>query len=128
MDFWILRKIFKKILLFKYSYYLCYFYPRVGYAGGSKKNPSYYSLGDHTETVEVDYDPNETNYEEMLSMFWNNHNPTVKCKRQYMSAIFYHDEEQKNLAEKTMKEVKPDFKAPITTLILPAKEFYDAEE
>ena len=45
-----------------------------------------------------------------------------------MSAIFYHDEEQKNLAEKTMKEMKPEFKAPISTLILPAEEFYDAEE
>jgi len=101
---------------------------RVGYAGGSKKNPTYYSLGDHTETIDVDYDPNVTNYEEMLHMFWNNHNPTVKCKRQYMSAIFYHDEEQKSLAEKTMKEMKPEFKAPISTLILPAEEFYDAED
>ena len=45
-----------------------------------------------------------------------------------MSAIFYHDEEQKSLAEKTMKEMKPEFKAPISTLILPAGEFYDAEE
>jgi len=85
-------------------------------------------LGDHTETVDVDYDPKVTNYEEMLKMFWNNHNPTVKCKRQYMSAIFYHDEEQKNLAEKTMGEMKSEFKAPITTLILPANEFYDAED
>jgi len=101
---------------------------RVGYAGGSKKNPTYYSLGDHTETIDVDYDPNVTNYEEMLHMFWNNHNPTVKCKRQYMSAIFYHDEDQKSLAEKTMKEMKPEFKAPISTLILPAEEFYDAED
>merc|ERR1712026_93144 len=74
---------------------------RVGYAGGSKVNPSYYSLGDHTETVDLDYDPNVTDYAELLNIFWNNHDPCTKQKRQYMSAIFYHDEEQKRLLRKS---------------------------
>ena len=101
---------------------------RVGYAGGTKVNPSYYKLGDHTETVDIDYNPEETTYEKMLHMFWNNHNPTVNCKRQYMSAIFYHDEEQKKLAESTMVEENKKKNGKITTKILPAKEFYEAEE
>ena len=58
---------------------------RVGYAGGTKDKPSYYSLGDHTETVDLDYDPEVTDYDKLLKMFWNNHNPTINCSRQYMS-------------------------------------------
>ena len=101
---------------------------RVGYAGGSKVNPSYYSLGDHTETVDLDYDPNVTDYAELLNIFWNNHDPCTKQKRQYMSAIFYHDEEQKRLAEKTMEEMASKQSKSIATQILPATEFYVAEE
>ena len=101
---------------------------RVGYAGGSKVNPSYYSLGDHTETVDVDYDPNVTSYSDLLNIFWNNHDPCTKQKRQYMSAIFYHDEEQKKLAEQTKEEMSGKKSKSIATQILPAKEFYVAEE
>ena len=101
---------------------------RVGYAGGTKVNPSYYSLGDHTETVDVDYDPSVTNYAELLKLFWNNHDPCTRQKRQYMSAIFYHDEEQKALAEQTMEEQKSKKSKAIATQILPATEFYVAEE
>ena len=101
---------------------------RVGYAGGTKVNPSYYSLGDHTETVDLDYDPSVTNYAELLKLFWNNHDPCTRQKRQYMSAIFYHDEEQKTLAEQTMEEQQGQKNKPIATQILPATEFYVAEE
>ncbi|XP_042882036.1 peptide methionine sulfoxide reductase-like [Penaeus japonicus] len=101
---------------------------RVGYAGGSKVNPSYHSLGDHTETVDVDYDPSQTNYSNLLKVFWKNHNPTSNCTRQYMSAIFYHDEEQKRLAEETMKEEQKNHGTPITTAIAPMKQFYVAED
>ncbi len=120
---------------------------RVGYAGGSKKNPTYYSLGeklfiklnsvtsllpffwilgDHTETVDIDYDPSVTSYSELLDMFWKNHDPTAKCKRQYMSAIFYHDEEQQKLAETTKSELSKTKK--IATQILKAGDFTVAEE
>jgi len=101
---------------------------RVGYAGGTKVNPTYYSMGDHTETVDVDYDPSVTNYSELLKIFWNNHDPCTKQKRQYMSGIFYHDEEQKELAFKTLDEMKAKRNKPIATEIAEAKEFYDAED
>lgn len=101
---------------------------RVGYAGGTRANPSYHSLGDHTETVDIEYDPQQTNYERLLQLFWRNHDPTSNCSRQYMSAIFYHDDEQKTLAERTMKEQASKHRKNIATKILPAKEFYNAED
>jgi len=99
----------------------------VGYAGGTKPAPTYHSLGDHTETVEVEFDPEKTDYERLLKMFWKNHDPTSKCSRQYMSAIFYHDEEQKELAMTSQKAAATHLRRPITTKILPATHFYDAE-
>jgi peptide-methionine (S)-S-oxide reductase len=63
-------------------------------------------MGDHTETVDVDYDPNQTSYAELLDIFWNNHDSCMKNKRQYMSAIFYHDDEQKELVLKMFEEAK----------------------
>lgn len=101
---------------------------RVGYTGGEKKLPTYYSLGDHTETVDIEFDPARTSYEELLKMFWNNHDSTVCHNRQYMSAIFYHGHEQKALAEKTKDEHQKTLKKKIQTLIKPAEEFYDAED
>jgi len=101
---------------------------RVGYAGGTKLNPTYRSLGDHTETTRVEYDPSQTNYNELLSLFWKNHDTTQKCSRQYMSAIFYHNEEQKSLAEKSLKAVQQSSSRPIQTQILQSTAFYDAED
>lgn len=85
------------------------------------------SSGDHTETLQLEYDPNQTNYTDLLALFWNNHDPTARNKAQYMSAIFYHDEEQRQSAEATMKEHQQKVSRPIATKILPAKTFYDAE-
>jgi len=101
---------------------------RVGYAGGTRVNPSYYSLGDHTETVDIEFDPSQTSYERLLQIFWKNHDPTSKCSRQYMSAIFYHSEEQRTLAERTLREENGRHRKNITTKILPAGPFYDAED
>ncbi|XP_071538016.1 peptide methionine sulfoxide reductase [Panulirus ornatus] len=101
---------------------------RVGYAGGSKVNPTYYSLGDHTETVDIDYNPEQTDYCTLLSLFWKHHNPTSKCSRQYMSLILYHDEEQKRLAMETMKAEQKKRVSPISTSIVPFKVFYNAED
>ena len=83
---------------------------------------------DHTETVDLDYDPEVTDYDQLLKMFWNNHNPTIKCSRQYMSAIFYHDQEQKDKAEATLAEAQTKVRGAITTKILPAEKFWEAEE
>ena len=72
----------------------------MGYAGGTKRNPTYQSLGDHTETVQVDYDPSRITYEQLLAVFWDSHSPTHRpSSRQYMSIIFYHNDEQRRLAE-----------------------------
>lgn len=100
---------------------------RVGFTGGKYPNPTYKNLGDHTETVDVDYDPNITSYEALLKMFWKNHNPSACAKRQYMSAIFYHDEEQKSLAEIQLKELQKNTQAILQTEILKAETFYEAE-
>lgn len=77
---------------------------RVGYTGGSKENPTYRSLGKHTETVQLDYDPEEISYRDILKIFFNKHNHERKQKAQYASRIFYGDEEQKEVAE----DVRPE--------------------
>ena len=101
----------------------------MGYAGGTKKDPSYYSLGDHTETIQIDYDPNQITYHELLDVFWKSHNPTSRAlSRQYMSIIFYHDEEQKRLALETRNREAANRNARIFTEIVPYTEFYLAED
>ncbi|KAF2349219.1 Peptide methionine sulfoxide reductase MsrA [Trinorchestia longiramus] len=102
-------------------------FTKVGFCGGSKKNPTYRSLGDHTECVQLEYDPQQTDYAKLLDIFWKNHDPTGRLPRQYMSAIFYHNEEQKQMAESSLAAEKKK-KSGITTSILPAEEFYDAED
>ena len=73
---------------------------RVGYAGGTDPAPSYYSLGDHTEVVQVEYDPDVLAYEELLSVCWSNHNPfSDGGKRQYRGVVLAHDEDQRAAAE-----------------------------
>ena len=73
---------------------------RVGYTGGRKLNPTYYSLGDHTESFQVDYDPTQISYQQLLDIFWDSHNPTRGAwSRQYRAAIFVHNEAQTQLAD-----------------------------
>lgn len=101
---------------------------RVGYAGGTKKNPTYHQLGDHTETVQIDYDPAVISYEELLDVFWDSHDPaTPAWSSQYMSIIFFHNEEQKRFAEESMKREEQRIKKKINTAIRPYGPFYLAE-
>jgi peptide-methionine (S)-S-oxide reductase len=101
----------------------------VGYTGGVKANPTYYSLGDHTETVEIDYDPTVVSYEELLEVFWQSHRPTTPSwSRQYASIIFYHDEEQLRLATESKQRAETRWGRKIYTEITPAKTFYLAED
>jgi len=73
---------------------------RVGYAGGTEPAPSYYSLGDHTEVVQVEYDPAKVEYADLLDVFWANHNPFSGAhKRQYRGVVLAHDEDQRAAAE-----------------------------
>lgn len=83
---------------------------------------------DHTETVDIEYDPNVTSYEKLLSIFWSSHDSTSCHARQYMSAVFYHDDTQKKLAEQTKAVQQKKKMRQIVTKILPAQTFYNAEE
>ncbi|MFQ5475997.1 MAG: peptide-methionine (S)-S-oxide reductase MsrA [Nitrosopumilus sp.] len=113
---------------------------QVGYTGGNLPNPTYEEVctdkTGHAEAVEVEYDPDEISYEELLDVFWNNHNPTTLNRQgpdmgiQYRSAIFYHNDEQKEIAEKSKQTLDKSgqFENPIVTEIVPAPSFYKAEE
>ncbi|NLE43693.1 MAG: peptide-methionine (S)-S-oxide reductase [Chloroflexi bacterium] len=102
---------------------------RVGYAGGTKESPTYYDLGDHSESIEIEYDPTQVSYEELLAVFWDTHNPTQPAySRQYMSAIFFHDESQKELAIASKESEANRLQATIHTLIAPAGHFTQAED
>jgi peptide-methionine (S)-S-oxide reductase len=102
---------------------------RVGYTGGTKADPTYHDLGDHTESVQVDYDPTQISYDELLDVFWKAHSPATKFfSRQYMNAVFYHDEEQQRLALAARDQVAAELGQEVTTRILPAETFYLAED
>ena len=93
-----------------------------------EENPTYYNLGGHSETIQIDYDPSRISYEELLDVFWDSHNPSVQqWSRQYMSIIFYHNEEQQRLAMETREIQEAKTKGKIFTDIVPASEFYLAE-
>jgi peptide-methionine (S)-S-oxide reductase len=101
----------------------------VGYTGGTKPNPTYHSLGDHSESIEIEYDPTRISYRDLLRIFWGDHNPTARSwSRQYRAAIFYHDEAQKRLAEETRDEVARRLGKTVRTAIEPAGTFTPAED
>jgi len=111
-----------------------------GYSGGNEKNPTYEQVSSgttgHLESVQITYNPNKISYKKLLEVFWMQIDPTdsegqfVDKGKQYASAIFYHDETQKKLAEKSKKELEDSgkFKKSIVTEILPFKSFYPAED
>jgi len=112
----------------------------VGYTGGHLSNPTYEDVctnrTGHAEAVQVDYDPDEISYEELLGVFWNNHDPTTPNRQgpdvgiQYRSAIFYHTPEQRETAEESKAGLSESgrHKNRIVTEIVPAGAFYKAEE
>ncbi|MGB6877047.1 MAG: peptide-methionine (S)-S-oxide reductase MsrA [Candidatus Acidiferrales bacterium] len=112
----------------------------VGYTGGATKNPSYKDVctgsTGHAEAVEVEFDPAQVSYRELLAAFFQNHNPTTLNSQgpdfgtQYRSAIFVHDAEQEAAARESIAALEKSgiFKRPIVTQIKPASDFYRAEE
>ena len=101
---------------------------RVGYAGGTLENPSYYKLGDHTETIQLDYDPAQISYEELLAIFWESDSSAHKpFSRQYAPIIFYHNEEQRKLAAQSKALQEAECDCQLYTEILPFEKFYLAE-
>lgn len=111
-----------------------------GYMGGNKSNPTYEEVSaggtGHAEVVQVVYDPKKVSYAKLLEVFWENIDPTVLNRQfcdtgtQYRTAIFYHSEEQKRLAEaskQALRKTKP-FKDDVVTPVVPAGAFWPAEE
>ncbi len=113
---------------------------RVGFTGGKLANPTYDRVTDgdtgHAESIEIKYDPAKVTFEKLLDQFFKFHDPTTLNRQgndegtHYRSAIFFHNEEQRRMAEKFKDKVSRSkaWKAPIVTEITPAKRFYPAEE
>ncbi|HWA98212.1 MAG TPA: peptide-methionine (S)-S-oxide reductase MsrA [Pirellulales bacterium] len=112
----------------------------VGYSGGGVPNPTYEQVctdtTGHAEVVEVEYDPATISYEQLLDVFWANHDPTTLNRqgpdvgKQYRSAIFYYTPEQQAAAESSKQKLDASkrLRRPVVTVIEPAKPFYRAEE
>jgi peptide-methionine (S)-S-oxide reductase len=113
---------------------------RVGYTGGEMRNPTYKDVctdrTGHAEAVEIDYDPANVSYDDLLKVFWENHDPTQvdgqgpDIGSQYRSSIFFHSPEQEAAARasKAQLEKSGKFRRPIATEIAPAVTFYPAED
>lgn len=111
-----------------------------GYTGGFKKNPSYEEVSagttGHAEAVQITYDSTKISYTQLLQVFWRNIDPLASNRQfcdsgsQYRSAIFYHNEEQRQLAMASQHQLEESgrFKQPIVTEIVAATEFYPAED
>jgi peptide-methionine (S)-S-oxide reductase len=113
---------------------------RVGYIGGTTANPTYKDVctdrTGHAEAVEVEYDPAEISYDQLLNVFWENHDPTQVNRQgpdfgtQYRTAIFFHSPEQEKQAKASKEALEKShrFTKPIATQIVPAVTFYEAED
>jgi peptide-methionine (S)-S-oxide reductase len=111
-----------------------------GYAGGSADNPTYEEVcagaTGHAEVVQITYDPSRVSYEDLLEVFFKTHDPTTSNRQgpdegtQYRSAILYHDDEQKKLAEKVKRDLDRSgaYEAPIVTEVSPFRKFFKAED
>ena len=114
----------------------------VGYTGGKTENPTYEEVcsgtSGHAEAIQIEYDPSIITYEELLVLFWDNHNPTTINQQgpdigeQYRSAVFFHNKEQESIAKQMMEKLQDTaiqkFGKKIVTQIIPATKFYRAEE
>ena len=102
---------------------------RVGYAGGKTADPTYSRMGDHTETVQVDFDPDRISYERLLDIFWKEHDPGSRMvSRQYMNAVFYHDDAQKQAANRSKERLSAETGRVVRTSIVPVRTFTLAED
>lgn len=111
-----------------------------GYAGGKRENPKYEQVSSgatgHAEAVQLTFDPQIISYEHLLDIFWATHNPTTLNQQgadlgtQYRSVIFYHNEKQKEIAEKSKEKIEKEhmYDNPVVTEIIPFDKFYTAEQ
>ena len=131
--FWHVEELFRKTKGVKST--------MVGYCGGRTESPTYEDVcmdtTGHAESVEIEFEPQEISYEELLKIFWNNHDPTTPNRQgpdvgtQYRSVVFYHTPEQQKIAidmkNKLNLITKEKFQREIVTEIKPESEFYEAE-
>ena len=131
--FWHVEELFRKTKGVKST--------TAGYCGGRTENPTYEDVcmdsTGHAESVEIEFEPQEISYEELLKIFWNNHDPTTPNRQgpdigtQYRSVVFYHTPEQQKIAidmkNKLNLITKEKFQREIVTEIKPESEFYEAE-
>ncbi|MBE0427676.1 MAG: peptide-methionine (S)-S-oxide reductase [Nitrospirae bacterium] len=102
---------------------------RVGYAGGITENPTYHNLGDHTESIQIDYDPSSISYGDLLTLFWeSNHNEYPSWSQQYKSIIFYHNDTQRVLALESKEGKERERGKKLYAEIVPFTRFYLAED
>lgn len=102
---------------------------RVGYAGGLMEAPNYGKMGDHTETVQVDYDPQRITYTQLLDIFWNSHRPTRgSWSQQYKNVVFYHDDHQREVAEASKMKLGEEIGRTVKTEVAPLRTFTMAED
>eukprot|EP00761_Pharyngomonas_kirbyi_P012077 gb/GECH01012104.1/.p1 GENE.gb/GECH01012104.1/~~gb/GECH01012104.1/.p1 ORF type:complete len:211 (+),score=41.44 gb/GECH01012104.1/:1-633(+) len=110
----------------------------VGYMGGNLDNPSYRDVctgkTNHAEVVHLEFKPEQVPYEDLVEFFWRIHDPTTPNRQgndmgtQYRSVIFYHNEEQKKIAEEMKPKIEKHFNNPVVTEIVPASKFYLGED
>jgi peptide-methionine (S)-S-oxide reductase len=101
---------------------------RVGYAGGTLDAPTYHRLGDHAETIEIDYDPSAVSYDDLLGVFFSSHSPTRPAySTQYRSAVFYRDDEERLAAERAIERLR-DTVGAVHTAVEPFTRFWRAED
>ncbi|WP_276272480.1 peptide-methionine (S)-S-oxide reductase [Haloarcula litorea] len=102
---------------------------RVGYAGGTDPDPTYYALGDHTEVVQVEYDPDELDYAALLDVALANHDPfSEPFKRQYRGVVLVHDERQREAAASAIETLESETGKAVRTPIEPLSSFTLAED
>jgi peptide-methionine (S)-S-oxide reductase len=111
---------------------------RVGYTGGHTDDPSYHEVCSdttgHAEAVEVEYDPEQVSYEDLIAVFWSKHDPTTRNRQgydfgsKYRSAVFFNTPEQQETALKTKAAIQAALPVPVVTEVLPAETFHPAED
>lgn len=102
---------------------------RVGYAGGSKERPTYRDLGDHTESIEVVFDPGVISYRQLLDVFWTEHDPCGRSRStQYKAILFWHDADQRRVAEESAAALHVRRGRPVTTEVVAAGRLWPAED
>jgi peptide-methionine (S)-S-oxide reductase len=102
---------------------------RVGYAGGTTADPTYESLGDHSEAVEVEFDPSRISYQDLLAVFWKAHDPGYRSvSRQYRTAVFWSGDEQRRLAEVSRELAAKGAGRAVATTLEPLRGFTPAED